>query len=372
MILRKLSIVLGILIIVGAVFANKRLSSKKEPPPRKQRIVPAKQVSSQKVNNESIGTSIPIYGRLAAYQKLDIVSEVNGRLLSDVRPIKQGNYYKKGDVLIRLDNRENQANILAQKSALLNQISQILVDLKLDYPESYQQWKDYVDVFDIKQSLRPLPQPVNDRERFFIASKNFSNTFYNIEAQEIRMDKYTFRAPFSGIITQGNVNPGAFIVGGQKLGTLVNNYSYELEATVNMRDLAAINTGDVVLLESEDIGGTWEGKVKRVSESIDPNTQSVKVFINVGGKGLKEGMYLRGKIDVGSIQEAIEIPRKLLVTDTSIYIVKDSILSLKTIEVTKLTENTAIIKGLEDGEEILNETIVGAFDGMKVKKIGDE
>jgi len=369
MILRKLSIVLGILIIVGAFFMNKRLSSKKEPPPRKERVIPAKQVISQKVNNAAIGTSIPIYGRLAAYQKLDIVSEVNGRLLSGVRPIKQGNYYKKGDILLQLDDRESQANILAQKSGLLNQISQILVDLKLDYPDSYPQWKNYVDAFDIKKRMKSLPTPVNDRERFFVASKNFSNTFYNIEAQEIRMDKYIFRAPFSGVITEGNVNPGAFIVGGQKLGTLVNNYSYELEATVNMRELASINTGDVVILESEDIGGTWEGKVKRVSESIDPNTQSVKVFINVGGKGLKEGMYLRGKIDVGSIQEAIEIPRKFLVTDTSIYIVKDSVLRLKTIEVTKLTENSAIIKGLEDGEEILSETIVGAFDGMKVKKV---
>mgnify|MGYP000376967489 CR=1 FL=1 len=369
MILRKLSIVLGILIIVGAFFLKNRLSDQKKPPPRKERIVPAKQVSSKKVNNESIGTSIPIYGRLTAYETLDIVSEVNGRLLSDVKPIKEGKYYKKGDRLLQIDDREARANILAQKSGLMNQISQILVDLKLDYPESFQQWKEYVDAFDINKRLKKLPTPLSDRERYFIAGKNFSTTFYNIESQEIRLNKYTLRAPFSGTITSGNLNPGAFIVSGQKLGTLVNTYAYELEATVNMRELGAIKSGDVVLLESEDIEGTWEGKVKRVSESIDPSTQAVKVFINVKGKGLKGGMYLRGKIDVGSIQAAIEIPRKLLVNDSTIYVVKDSILSLKIIEVTKMTESTAIIKGLEDGEEILNETIVGAFDGMKVKKI---
>jgi len=61
---------------------------------------------------------------------------------------------------------------------LVNAITLLMPDLKIDYPQSFQQWKAYLDKFDVEISVLPLPEPLNDQEKYFIASKNLASQCY--------------------------------------------------------------------------------------------------------------------------------------------------------------------------------------------------
>lgn len=365
--IRRIGIVAAIAILAGAFFVTKLFQAAAEPPRMIPTPEPTPVATTMSVQNSSVPTKLEVQGELAAFNKIDIFAEVSGTLENTGRTFKVGSYFPKGTILIEVDQTEAQLNLLAQKSSLLNSITQLMPDLKIDYPESFKQWKTYLDQFDVEKPLAAFPEALNEQERYFIASRNLLSQYYTIQSAEERLSKYIVRAPFNGVITQTSIQPGALVRAGQKLGELMNTASYELEVTVPLSDLKYISIGSKVLLTSRDIEGTWSGTVRRINDQVDPGTQTVQVFIGVNGSNLREGMYLTGSVDASDVKEAIRIPKNLLVNQNEVYVVEGEMLRLKTVELVKVNEETAVIKGLENGTLILGNPIAGAFDGMKIR-----
>ncbi len=368
---RKISIVLGALILFGSVFILAPKLSQKEAPPKKEEatIVNTREVKVMRVKNGAVNSKLAIQGSLEAFNKVGIFAEVTGTLSNANRAVKVGNYFKKGAILLDIDREESKLNILAQKSSLLNGITTLMPDLKIDYPASFQQWKDYIDHFNVEHPIKVFPKALNDQEKYFIASKNLLSQYYTIKSAENRLQKYTVYAPFSGVITQSSIQPGSLVRAGQMMGELMGTGAYEMKATLNLEDLQFIKTGSKVNLYSDAIAGNWAGTVKRISDQIDPNTQSVIAYVGVSGKGLREGMYLRGNLKAQTIQSALQIPIDLLTNQTQVYVIKDGQLALQTVEVITTNADNAVVKGLTDGTLILQEKLIGAYEGLTVNPI---
>lgn len=364
---RRLIIVLAIVILALAYFVGQLFREAAEPPRRTPPAPPKPQVEMMEVRNADIPTRLEVQGELVAFDKIDIFTEVSGTLLHTEKPFKVGSYFPKGSVLIQVDDQEARLNLLSQKSSLLNAITQMMPDLKIDYPDSYGPWQEYLDNFDPEKPLTAFPKPRDKQEKYFVASRNLHSQYYSIKSAEERLSKFIVRAPFSGVITEATINPGALVRAGQKMGELMNTNNYELVATIPLSDLDYIRLGSRVDLQSRDITGTWSGRVKRISDQVDASTQTVKVFISVRGKALREGMYMLGQIDARDIKNAIRLPRRLLVEQKGVYAVEDQKLRLKPVEVVKITEEYAIVRGLADGTKVLKTPITGAFDGMQVE-----
>jgi len=248
----------------------------------------------------------------------------------------------------------------------MNTITQMMPDLKIDYPTSFQNWKTYLDNFNVEHSIKAFPNPVNSQEKYYVASKNILSQYYNIKSAESRLSKYNVYAPFSGVITNAGITPGSLVRAGQKMGELMNTSNYELEATVAMSDLKYIKVGNTVRLTSDDISGSWNGRVKRISNQLDANTQSIIVYIGVNGRNLREGMYLRGKVNASSFADAVTIPSDLIVDQNYVYVIQDSILALQEINIVKTSESETIVKGLKEGTQVLNSKVSNPYEGMKV------
>lgn len=366
---RQITIVGAILVVVLAVVGNNILAEKKESQPREEKGSNAKNVFVFVASPDSIQTTIPVTGKLVAADKIALYAEVQGIVQKQGTEFEEGNRFSSGQTLISIDANEFRLNLLSQKSTLLNLFTQLLPDIKIDFPESYQNWLKYVNDYDVEQPLPSLPEIKNEKEKYFLASRNIYTQYYNIKSLEEKLSKYSITAPFNGVVTEANIDAGTSISPGQKLGEFINPDNYELEAAVNLRDVGFITQGETVRLTSPDISGTWTGTVKRISDKIDPATQTVRVFISVSGKGLKEGMYLNGGIYSEMVTDAIEIDRKLLVNDSTVYIVQDTSLHVLPVELVKFGTGTAILKGVPAGTRLVNDNIVGAYVGMPVRVV---
>lgn len=364
---RRIGVVAGLALLVGAFAVFQLFSRMKEEPPRRETPKSTPSVETMSVVNSTIPTALSIQGELVAYNKIDIFSEVAGTLKSSERPFKMGSYFPKGSVLVEINDREARLSLLSQKATLLNAITQLMPDLKIDYPESYKQWNIYLENYDVEEKLDSFPEPLNDQEKYFIASRNLYTQYYTIKSAEERLDKYTIYAPFSGVLTQASINPGTLVRVGQQLGTLMNTGSYELQATVPLSDLTYIKVGNHVQLTSDDIKGSWTGRIRRISNQIDPTSQTVQIFVSVSGQGLREGMYLTGEVNATDIEDAVRVARNKLINQNAVYIVQDSTLVLQTVEVVKITREAAVVRGLPNGTNLLDTQLPNAFDGMKVK-----
>lgn len=369
--IRKIILILaGILLLAGAMFIyNQMNASKKAPKPKVKKVETS--IYTDVVQNKDIPINITTSGNLLAKNRVEIFSEVQGIFERSARNFKPGVYYKEGETLLQINSDEHRANLRSQKSSLYNQIVMLLPDLKLDYPESFANWEQYVNEYSMENSVKPLPEPVSEKEKMYIAGKNILTAFYNVKNLEERLTKYVVAAPYSGILTEALVDKGALVRQGQKLGQFINPNIFELDVAVNTSYADLLQVGKQVDLKNVDGTKSWKGKVARVNPKIDQTTQTIQVFISVSGAGLKEGMYLEAELKAKDEENTYEISRKLLVDNNKLFVLNDSTLGITEVTPVFFKENTVVVKGLKNGTEILSKAIPGAYVGMKVKKINN-
>ena len=367
--LRKIIVSLvGILMVFGSIFWSRSMVSNNEAPKTKQeKSVTA--VITQKVLNTSTPISITTSGNLSAKKRIELFAEVQGVFEPTGRDFLPGEQYKSGATLIKINSDEHSANIRSLKSNLYNQLVNLLPDLRLDYPDAFPKWETYVSQFDVEADLKDLPEPSSEKEKLFIAGKNIFTTFYNIKNLEERLLKYTISAPFYGVLTEADVRHGTVVRAGQKLGTFISPNVYELEVNINESYSDLMKIGSSVNLRNIAKTKSWQGTVSRVNATVDPNSQSIQVFIQVSGQGLREGMYLEASVTAKEEENTYELDRKLLVDNSKIFAVKDSTLQLMDVDPVYFKESTVVVRGLADGTDILKNAVPGAYQGMKVKII---
>lgn len=363
---RKVLIVLSAVLVVVGIRACKYMVDSKEAPESKAIRASAKLVATRTVLNGDVPTGIPISGRLNARKKIDLYSEVGGVLLATDKEFKEGVRYKKGEVMLRMENDELRMNVVAQRSALLRILAQMLPDMRIDLPESAPKWETFLNSIEINKDLPDLPSISDSKEKLFLSGRNILDQYYGIRSQEVRLAKYSISAPFDGILSSALIDPGTNVRIGQPLGTFIQPGNLELEAAVGLGDAGRITRGQSVSMLSNDLEGAWSGTVHRISETIDQGTQTIKVFIAVGGPALKDGMYLSGSIDSDTVPNAFQMPRSMLLAGNRVYTVHDSLLVLSEVEVLATQEKSVVVRGLPDGAKILNEQLAGAYAGMPV------
>lgn len=363
---KTISIALAVLLLIGAVlFAIYLIDSKQKPKPKVEKII--KTVFTETVTNKLIPIVITANGNLVAKNKIELFSEVQGILENTSKEFKAGTTYGKGEILIRINSDEFYANLQAQKSTLFNALTAIIPDIRLDFPENYNKWQNYLQNFDLNKTVQKLPETTSEKEKFFISGRGIYTNYYNVKNSEVKLNKYTLRSPFTGILTESLVNPGTLIRPGQKLGEFIDPSVYEMSVSVKseFRDLLLV--GKKVELFNLEKTKTWKGKVIRINGRVDTSTQTIKAIIEVSGGDLKEGQYLEVALSAKSEENAFEVSRNLLVENNKLYVVKDSVLDLVTVNPIFENRQTVVIKGLSDGTKILAKPIPGAHAGMLVK-----
>lgn len=363
---KYISIGLGIVIIIASIFVVKAMIASNKKPQRKAKKI-VKTVFIDVVENKDIPITINANGNLVAKNKIEIFSEVQGVLQTTPKDFKPGTSYHKGEVILKINNEEHYANLQAQKSNLYNAITSIMPDIRLDYPNEYKKWQNYLSSFDFDKTTPKLPEMNSEKEKFFISGRNIYTTYYNVKNMEVRLNKYIIRAPYNGILTDALVNPGSLVRQGQKLGEFINPSVYEMEVAINANYIDLLKKGNKVKLQTLDNSKTWTGKVIRVNGKVDQTSQTVKAFIQVDGKNLKEGMYLEANLVAKKEKDAYEMPRKLLVNNESVFVLKDSVLDLVKVNAVYFKDKTVVIKGLENGTKVLAKNVPGAYTGMAVK-----
>ena len=306
-------------------------------------------------------------GKLSAKNRIDIITEVGGVLLND--NFREGNLFKRGDILAQLDSKEFEALVKSQKTKLIKRVSSIMGDLKIDFSREYPKWELFLNQIDVDASLPKLPSVENQKLKRFIASKGVLDSYYSLKAQEEKLSKYTLRAPYRGIITKAIIKKGTLVIPGQKIGAYINFDMYELETEVSLSDLQFVSVGSIFTLQSSELNKSWKGKVSRINNSINASSQMVKIYIDVSGVSLKEGMFLTGFGQGNRFENTISINRKL-VKNGGVYLVDSGKVKFKSVEVLHVNKTEAIIKGLDYGDQYIMDNMKGLFDGMPVNVIG--
>ena len=367
--MRKIIILLSCAILVGlGLIGFSILKTPKEKPKKVEKAV-EKTAFISTVENKTIPLNITATGNLISKENISLFSEVQGLLESGSRAFRPGMEFKKGETLITINKDEFYAGLQAQRSQLENLIASIMPDLRLDYPLFYQKWVNYLNTFNVESVTKALPKTESDQEKLFITSRGIYNAYYSLKTSEEKLIKYTLIAPFTGILTEANVAKGALVRPGQQLGEFINTSALELVVSIDINYVNQLKVGKPVQLTNLEKNAHWTGYVSRINGKADLGTQTIKVYIDVKGSGLKQGMFLQANIAVNAVKEAIEIPRNLLLDGQHVFIVNQHVLDVVKVTAMHFKEETVVIKGLKNGVQLVSNIIPGAYQGMSVKSV---
>ncbi|MEQ9186699.1 MAG: HlyD family efflux transporter periplasmic adaptor subunit [Cryomorphaceae bacterium] len=365
---RQLIIIGSALLIIAIGAAGfKLLASLKEAPLRKGPEKIYRLVKVREVVNDTLTQRIPVQGKLVASEKVELFSEVTGKLLRQAKSFKVGQHFDQGETLLSIDGNESLLNLRSQRSGFISSLSQTMPDIKIDYAEYYSAWKAFHAALEPEKPLPDLPDLSDPKLKSFLSGRSILQQFYAIRSLEERQSKFTLFAPFSGTVSMGSVNAGTVIRAGQKIGEMIKDGAFELEAALPLKDAGVVKIGDRVSLQSGENSKGFEGKVIRMASHVSPSDQRQSIYVGLDDGRLKEGMYLEGIIEVASIHNALAIDRNLVSPDGYVYLVADSVLVRKQVEIQDLFDESALIQGLHDGDLLLDQVVEGAFEGMLVK-----
>ena len=322
---------------------------------------------------QTYGAAIQGLGRVSSSQAVSVTSEVQGALQAGEIILKKGSSFSKGQLLFRVNSSDAALLLAARKSTYLTLLANILPDLKVDYPDHYEVWKLFFDNIDIEGQLPPIPPLIDSKLKTFLAAKNVLGEYYSIRADQVRLAKYSTRAPFNGTVVDAFSDVGSIVNPGSPVINIINNGTLEVECQIKPDESRLVRIGANVQL-SDEKGKVWKGKVMRKGQYLNPNTQSIPVFVELAGnaKDVYNGMYLSTSIESDSIPNVFEVPRSALLGNQSqIYVVQDSLLSIRDIDIVLLKEETVLIGGLTDDEMVVVEPIINPREGMKVGAIKD-
>ncbi|MBK9176531.1 MAG: HlyD family efflux transporter periplasmic adaptor subunit [Flavobacteriales bacterium] len=365
---RRLTIIIGLLLIVGGIRACKYLAASRTSPERKEAPAQARAVRAITAGNGPVLISIPVTGRMRATDRMLITAEVGGTLLRAGKPFREGMAFRQGETLLRIDDGEVRAQINAQQSGFLRTLVLLVPDLRMDLPAAAPKWESYLKSLPIEGRLPELPEMSADTERNYLAGRGVLDQYYGIRALYERLGKYAISAPFDGVVVSALAEPGAIVTPGTRLGEFIAPGTLEMETAISGAELGLVKVGDTLRLSGAE-GGSWRGRIIRMGESIDAATQSVKLYVKVDGSNLRDGQYLAGAIEAGSLSDAVAVPRSALLEDGSLYTVEDSSLRRTPVVVLHQGVEQAMVRGLRDGQVVVTDRLSGAFEGLRVAPV---
>ena len=108
--------ILGVLVLGLAGWVSYLLVSKekeKRPAPKRQ----IKTVFTDTVRNGLVPIEVKANGNLVAKQRVALFAEVQGVFQGSSHPFKAGQPYRRGEVLLRIDDRDYRTNLLRAQAA---------------------------------------------------------------------------------------------------------------------------------------------------------------------------------------------------------------------------------------------------------------
>ena len=186
-------------------------------------------------------------------------------------------------------------------------------------------------------------------------------------------------APTSGVIETRLVENGEHVARGASMFTLVRNDVLELAASVPARFADGVRAGQVVHFSID--ARRFDGKVARVSPTIDPTTRAVTVYVQVpnASGAIKGNSFATGRVVGSTIPDALLVPGTAVreIPDSAQYYVfrvANEQLERRPITVGVVDESrgvTQVLSGLEAGDRVVVGNVGTLGDKMKVQLVGE-
>ncbi len=237
-----------------------------------------------------IARPLVVEGTIAARSEVKILPKMTGRVLEVL--VDEGSSVKAGQKLAMIESPELEWQMQQQKASLLT------AQANLENAKSnLDRMRTLVDQGAVSQQ-----QYEGTLTQLKVAEAQVKQIKAAIRLIETQQQNATVTSPITGVVIDRAAEIGLMAMPSSPLFTIAQAGPLELQVSVPEQELAALKVGASVQVESAAFPGQiFNGKVREVSPSVDPQTRQIKAKIDLGKPGsLKVGMFVRGTIQTQS------------------------------------------------------------------------
>lgn len=369
---RNQIILIGIFILITALIFLKVNSNKKEPIKELKEAKTLQYLPISIVKNVSRNLDLISYGQVSPNTELDISFEVQGKLERGNITLKPGVKFRANQLLYKVNQEEAFYSLTSRKSQLANLVIGIMPDIELDFPSEKNKWLNFMDNLAPEKRLPELPIIKNSKERMFVTSRGILTEYYSIKAQEARMEKYFYLAPFSGTVLEIFSEPGAVANPGARIARIAKTGDLEVKVPISLMTIKKFQQKGSASFTDGDGKVIGTGKIIRISDVINQKTQSVDVYYSikpVNKELIYNGQFVNVSINQMAAQESFGVPR-IAVTSNQVNVIENQKIVVRDIVVVGSKPDTLFVSGLKNGDELVLEQLektseVKIYKGIK-------
>ena len=309
-------------------------------------------VTVLEVRPETFIHSFEALGKVEADRSVNLLPEMGGQIKRVL--VSEGERVVAGQTLIELDN-----------SVMRSSLDEVKKSLSLA-----------TTLFEKQERL--WKQGIGSEVQYLQAKTNKESLEQRIQTVQNQLAMSRVKAPFAGTVDEMNAKEGEFAAPGMALGRLISTGKASVTADIPESYSNVVGKGQKVDLFFPSINKTLEARVTQVSDYINPDNRSYKVYVNLPATGeYKPNMLAKVKVRDYEADQALSVPAALVQQDMSgnnyVFVwklVKDGIGSVekRAVEVGKNNgEQVEIKSGLLLGETLVDKGARTVRDGQSVK-----
>jgi RND family efflux transporter MFP subunit len=370
----------GLLALAMLIYTNPPAS-----PQRRPAAGPNLVVETMPVRLQSYRVELQSYGTVQPRTQTTLISQVRGQIVYVNPNVRDGGYFKKGEVLASIDARDYEADVRIAEAILMDSRQQ-LAEAEARTMQAREDWERLGNSDEVPGLVLKLPQLEAAKARVVSAESTLQKARLELERTDIV-------APYAGRILRKQVGIGQVVNTNQALADIYATDYVEVRLPLRNSDLGYIELpesyvddaakGEVaqVRILSSLVGETeWAAKLVRTEGAIDENARQLHVIAQVDDpfsqqsdnrSPLKIGEYVTAKLTGKTLSSVLVIPNNTIYQGSYVYVIEGDVLQRRDIEIAWQNERDAIIEaGLADGESLVTTPLGQVTSGVRVRVSG--
>lgn len=319
------------------------------PPPAAVSTLVAKSETWEPVLN-SVGSLKAVNGVVVSTDLAGIVSEI---------AFESGSKAKKGDLLVRLDTRQEQAQLVQAQAKL--DLSKVSLDRQKDL----------------------ISKKVSAQSDYDAAASQFSQDYAAVENAQALIARKTITAPFDGELGIRQVNLGQYLNVGAPIVPLQSLDPIYCDFSLPQQQINKIVVGKKIRIKVSGMDSKeFEGEITSIDSLVDQATRNITVEATVKNPDaeLRPGMFVSVEVILPPEEGVISIPATAVnyaPYSDSVFVIRDGKDDAgnpaKIVEehVVKLGpsrgDQVSILSGVKDGDEVVTSGVFKLRAGAPVK-----
>lgn len=355
-----------VIILLALVVAQVLVASREELTPRSVETQ-APLVDVLSVELSSVAISITSYGTVESPNRLQLTSDVTGRVQTIATSFRTGELVKAGEELLTIDD--------SQYRLALQQAELAAADAELALAEELAR-------LGLREGSAAAQKARQEHPR--VARSVAQSKAARAQLDKARQDLSRTRivAPFDAVVVSRNVAMGQYVVAAGQLGVLLDASYAEVTVSIPAEQLQWMQR-DANQLANVKLPGRsaelWQGRLDRVHKQLDEQTRVARLVIRVDDpyglesnpkdSTLRFGQFVETEIEGLVVDDAVRIPRQALFGQSTVYVLDEqNTLRRKQVSVARSEGDAVVVDGgLTTGDRVVLTRLSLMADGSPVR-----